>query len=182
MPPTQVHAAPTVIQGEFVESARSSTSSPTASPWQQRRNGKGYTFRAELARLEGRLGDRFSRLHQHLSHSQAAQQQTLSTWFVQLDERLLQRLAMVDRKLNAVLLAQRARSRQLILLWLMGLLAVLGVYITLVHPLLRPAKPVLPQPATPPSATPQTIPPPSTTPQPPLSRPTVPLPHEVPQQ
>ncbi|NEO88333.1 MAG: hypothetical protein F6J87_29365 [Spirulina sp. SIO3F2] len=172
MPSPHAHNTNTVIQGEFVEPARSPAKPPNPSPWQQRRNGKGLTFHAELARLEGHLDEQFTNLHQHFSQNHNAQNHNLSVWLTQIDGRILQRLNTVDRKLNAILLAQRARSKQLLTLWLMGLLAVLGIYITLIHPLLRPAQPTMPM-----SSAPQ----PKAMPTPTVPKPTVPLPHEIPQ-
>lgn len=158
MPNTKVKDKEPVIQGEFVESARS-RKKPS---WQRRSNGVGYTFRAELAQMEQRLDQRFVHIHEHLDQNYSNGQQTMSQWFASLDERLLRVLYDMDTKLNALIAEQRSQASRRLTLWLMGVLVVLGMSVMVVHPLLQSAKPALP-------------PQPDTTPSP-----VVPLPLEIP--
>lgn len=159
----------TVLQGEFVEPVRSPRTTATHPQWQRRKNGVGYTFHVELAQLENRLDAQFKDVHQHLGRHHSLSQAAIAQWFINLDERVLQNFHNLDRKLNIVLTTQRTQAKQRLTLWLMVALTASGVYITLIHPLLRPPQPVMP--------TLQQLPS-KATPTPPT--PTVPLPTEIP--
>lgn len=144
MPGTPVQERDTVIQGEFVEAARSGSATLPRSPWQKNKNGFGYTFRAELKQMEGRLTNQFNQLHDHLTQNYNQGQQTMSHCFMSLDERVLGALGNIDSKVTAILAEQRSQASRRMTLWLMGLLTVLGVYVVVIHPLTRSPKPVKP--------------------------------------
>ncbi|NEO84658.1 MAG: hypothetical protein F6J87_10450 [Spirulina sp. SIO3F2] len=144
MAKTQFQHPETILQGEFVETTVPPRPQTPNSQWQRRKNGVGYTFHAELTQLENRLDTKFTGLHQHLGRHHSISQAAIAQWFGNLDERVLQNFHNLDRKLNIVLATQRTQAKQRLTLWLMVVLTAGGAYITLIHPLLRPAQPIVP--------------------------------------
>ncbi|MDB9496167.1 hypothetical protein PN441_00840 [Spirulina major CS-329] len=135
-PPTngsRPHPSP-IFEAEFVE----------ANPWESPPTAAAPPASTPMDYQFHQLHDRLTRLHRR-------QRQELGQWFSTSEQQTLAQLQHLEtqlhrteRKLDVFLAEQRSQSSRRSILWLMGLLVVSVAYITVIHPLLQPPRPVMP--------------------------------------
>lgn len=136
-PPTNGSRSPSspVFDAEFVE----------ANPWDT-----PPAVPPTAAPASPALDSQFRQLHDRLTRLHRRQRQEFGQWLTASEQHTLTQLQQLEaqlhrteRKLDLFFAEQRSQSSRRSILWLMGLLVASVAYITVIHPLLQPPRPVL---------------------------------------